>query len=55
MQLMPATARWTAKKIGLDFKPDQINEVDVNLRLGTTYLKVVLEDFAGSQPLAAAA
>ncbi len=55
MQLMPATARWTARKIGLDLRPGQINDVDTNLRLGTTYLKLVLDDFAGSQALAAAA
>ncbi len=55
MQLMPATARWTARKIGLDLRPGQLNDVDTNLRLGTTYLKLVLDDFAGSQALAAAA
>ena len=55
MQLMPATARWTARKIGLDFQPAQVNDVDINLRLGTTYLKLVLDDFAGSQAMAAAA
>ena len=55
MQIMPATARWTAKKIGLDYKPDMITDRAVNLRLGTTYLKLVLDDFGGSQALAAAA
>ena len=55
MQLMPAPARWTARKLGIDFRPEHINDVDTNLKLGTTYLKVVLDDFAGSQALAAAA
>ena len=55
MQIMPATARWTAKKIGLDYKPDMIADRGVNLRLGTAYLKLVLDDFGGSQALAAAA
>ena len=55
MQIMPATARWTAKKLGLDYKPDMIADRDVNLRLGTAYLKLVLDDFDGSQALAAAA
>jgi soluble lytic murein transglycosylase len=55
MQIMPATARWTAKKIGLEYRPEMITEREVNLRLGTTYLKLVLDDFAGSQALAAAA
>jgi soluble lytic murein transglycosylase len=55
MQLMPATARWTAKKIGLDFKPEMITDREVNLKLGTAYLKLVLDDFGGSAAMAAAA
>jgi soluble lytic murein transglycosylase len=56
MQVMPATARWTARKIGLtDFTPGQINERETNIAIGTGYLKLVLDDFAGSMPLAAAA
>jgi soluble lytic murein transglycosylase len=56
MQVMPATARWTAKKIGLtNFKPQQITERDTNIAIGTGYLKLVLDDFAGSMPMAAAA
>jgi soluble lytic murein transglycosylase len=56
MQVMPATARWTAKKIGMDgFQPNQINDRDVNIAIGTAYLKLALDDFAGSMPLAAAA
>ena len=55
MQVMPATARWTARKIGLDYSQELITDRDINLTLGTGYLKLVLDDFAGSQPLAAAA
>jgi soluble lytic murein transglycosylase len=55
MQIMPATARWTAKKIGLSYHPGLIADRDTNLRLGTAYLKLVLDDFGGSQALAAAA
>jgi soluble lytic murein transglycosylase len=56
MQVMPATARWTAKKIGMEgFTADQINNRDVNIAIGTAYLKFVLDDFQGSAPLAAAA
>jgi len=55
MQIMPATARWTARKIGLPFQPAQITDQAVNLKLGTAYLKIVLDDFGGSQALAAAA
>ena len=56
MQVMPATARWTARKIGMaGFTPDQINDRDTNITIGTAYLKLALDDFAGSMPLAAAA
>jgi len=55
MQLMPATARWTAKKIGLPYTPALITDRDTNLRLGNAYLKLVLDDVGGSQAMAAAA
>jgi soluble lytic murein transglycosylase len=55
MQVMPATARWTAKKIGLPFTPAMIADRDLNLKLGTHYLKLILDDFDGSQVLATAA
>lgn len=55
MQVMPATARWTAKKIGLtDFTPGMINDRDTNITIGTAYLKLALDDFDGSMALAAA-
>jgi soluble lytic murein transglycosylase len=56
MQVMPATARWTARKIGLrDFEPHHINDPETNVRIGTAYLKLALDDFEGSMALAAAA
>ena len=56
MQVMPATARWTARKIGMNnFTPEQITQRDVNIAIGTGYLKLVLDNFEGSMPLAAAA
>jgi soluble lytic murein transglycosylase len=56
MQVMPATAKWTAKRIGMtDFRPDMIAERDTNLKIGTAYLKLVLDDQDGMQALAAAA
>ncbi|HEX2545402.1 MAG TPA: transglycosylase SLT domain-containing protein [Ramlibacter sp.] len=56
MQVMPATARWTANKLGMrDFTVDRLTERDTNIAIGTGYLKLVLDDFAGSMPLAAAA
>ena len=58
MQLMPNTAKWIAKKIGQDYNParaELIFDPALNLRLGTSYLKMVLDDLSGSQPMAAAA
>ncbi|MEO8599550.1 MAG: transglycosylase SLT domain-containing protein [bacterium] len=56
MQLMPATAKWVAKKIGFSaFSPGQVNEIDTNILLGTNYLNIVLGDLDGSQALATAA
>jgi len=55
MQLMPATAKWTAKKIGLPYTPALIADRDTNLKLGNAYLKLVLDDVGGSQAMAAAA
>ena len=56
MQVMPATAKWTAKKIGLtNFQLNQLNDHETNVAIGTGYLKLVLDDFDGSMPLAAAA
>jgi soluble lytic murein transglycosylase len=55
MQIMPATAKWTARRLGIPYGPGMINDRDTNLRLGTGYLKLLLDDFEGSQALAAAA
>ena len=56
MQVMPATAKWTAKRIGLtDYRPDMIADRAINLRIGTAYLKLVLNDQDGLPALAAAA
>jgi len=55
MQLMPATASWTAKKLGLPWHNGLINDHGLNLKLGTAYLKRVLDDFGGSLAMATAA
>ena len=55
MQLMPATAKWVANKIGMkDFHPSRVNEFEVNTVLGTNYLRMVLNDLNGSEVLATA-
>jgi soluble lytic murein transglycosylase len=56
MQIMPATARETARHIGLaGFRPEQINDRETNITIGTAYLKRALDDFGGSMAMAAAA
>jgi soluble lytic murein transglycosylase len=56
MQLMPRTARWVARQIGMkDYAPSRVTDVDVNIALGTSYLKYVLDELDGSPVLAAAA
>ncbi len=56
MQIMPTTARWVAKKLGLkSYRDALIHQLDTNLRLGTYYMKTVLSWFDGSPVLASAA
>ncbi len=56
MQIMPTTARWVAKKLGLkSYRDVLIHQLDTNLRLGTYYMKTVLSWFDGSPVLASAA
>ncbi|CAM5207579.1 Soluble lytic murein transglycosylase OS=Castellaniella defragrans OX=75697 GN=HNR28_000119 PE=3 SV=1 [Castellaniella defragrans] len=55
MQLMPSTARWVARKIGMkDFQLADVNDFDTNTVLGTNYLSMVLQNLGGSQLLATA-
>jgi soluble lytic murein transglycosylase len=56
MQLLPATARWVAKMIGLKgFNLSWVNRPEVNAALGTFYLRHVLDGFNGNPVLASAA
>jgi soluble lytic murein transglycosylase len=56
MQLMPGTATYVARKIGMsDYSHKKVNETDTNIQLGTNYLNIVLRDLDGSQALATAA
>lgn len=56
MQLMPATAKETAGKIGVDYSKSRLtSDAEYNALLGSTYLKAQLERFDGSLVLAAAA
>lgn len=56
MQVMPATARWIAKQLGMrDYRKQLISELDTNLKLGTYYMKNVLSSLDNSPVLASAA
>jgi soluble lytic murein transglycosylase len=56
MQLMPATAKWVAKKIGLrDFSQGRVNDTEVNVLLGTSYMRLVMENLDNHPVLASAA
>jgi len=56
MQLMPATARYVARREGLsDYAHTRITEPSLNLQLGTHYLRYVLDKFDGLPVLATAA
>ena len=56
MQLMPATAKWAAKRVGMDnYNNSMIHELDTNIALGTYYLRYTLDLFNGQEVMATAA
>lgn len=56
MQLMPATARWVAQKLGLkDYRHALVTQLDTNVALGTYYLRHVMDTQDGYEVLATAA
>ncbi len=45
MQLMPATAKWAATRVGIkNLMMDRVTDVPINLSLGAYYLRHVLDD-----------
>lgn len=55
MQVMPATAKWIAKRLGMQgYNHGMINQLDTNIQFGTHYLRYAL-DKMGGQPLMATA
>lgn len=55
MQLMPATAKWIANRMGMKhFRQGMVNQVDTNISFGTYYLKYVLDTNDGQPVLATA-
>jgi soluble lytic murein transglycosylase len=56
MQLMPGTARETAGKVALAYRPEALTtDVQYNVQLGSTYFQRMLSYYGGSYPLAVAA
>lgn len=56
MQIMPATARWIAQKLGMkDYRKALIHQLDTNLKLGTYYMKTVLSSLDNNPLLASVA
>ncbi len=54
MQLMPATASETARRIGIPHSQGMLTDPDHNMILGQTYLAGVIDRFDGSWAMAAA-
>jgi soluble lytic murein transglycosylase len=56
MQVMPATGKWVAAKIGLtEFVHGMLNDLRTNITLGANYMSMVLANADNSQVLATAA
>jgi soluble lytic murein transglycosylase-like protein len=54
MQLMPATGREVAQRLGLRYSTSRLDDPDFSVRLGTRYFRQVLDMFEGNQELALA-
>lgn len=54
MQLMPATAKYIARKTGIRYRKKQLTQPGVNIQLGAAYLGYLLDKFDGNQVLATA-
>lgn len=55
MQLMPGTAKLVAKQQGIKIKQKDLYSAEVNMKLGSHYLKDLLDKYQGNRILAAAA
>jgi soluble lytic murein transglycosylase len=56
MQLLPTTATQVAQRLGLSSMPgEQLTSPDVNIRLGTAYLRALMDQFGDHPVLATAA
>lgn len=56
MQVMPATAKWIAKKLGWSTYHDGLlHDIESNVNLGTYYMRYTLDTFNGQEAMATAA
>lgn len=56
MQISPITGEWAAKELSIaDFDLEKLYDPDINIRIGSWYLKVLEEEFNGSLQLILAA
>lgn len=56
MQVMPSTALWIANKLGLSrYDQQKLTNIEMNLIIGTAYLRMLYDDLNHSFPLATAA
>ncbi len=55
MQLMPGTAQGVARRLGMDYSSEELDDPDYNMRLGSAYLGQLVDEFSGSYVMAAAA
>lgn len=55
MQVMPATGKWVANRIGMrDYSPSRLSDPHTNVLLGTNYMRLILEGLDGQPVLASA-
>lgn len=55
MQVMPATGKWVAGKIGLSgYHPGMLSDPDTNVLLGTSYMRLILDGLDNHPVLASA-
>jgi len=56
MQIMPATAKWVANRIGMsDYSSDLIHDLTTNVSIGTYYIRYTFEQMNGQAVMATAA
>ncbi len=55
MQITEDTAYWISEKIGLDFEPDDVENPQINIRMGCYYLRYLTDYYDGNTDVALAA